>query len=222
VGRFSIKVPQFRQMKDKNQLKIIRIIATIYGLIIMAIAFSVEFMSGIIEYSRFLTAAASGPLLGIFLLAILVPIANWKGATVGALFSFLVIFTMAVGYLNLDNRNTGFLETSIHGCKNDSFSSIILSKENENYENFHNKTPWIIKNLNSSSVALETTHKTFSDYKFPENIYAISYMWYSVIGTFITVFVGTLVSFMTISKSDKTDLKFVHPWIQKIIRNKCS
>lgn len=44
----------------------------------MGVAFGVGLLSGVIESSLLAFSATSGPLLGCFILAMLVPIANWK------------------------------------------------------------------------------------------------------------------------------------------------
>ena len=50
----------------------------LYGFIIMGITFGVATLSGVIESSMLMTSATSGPLLGVFLLAMLFPCCNWK------------------------------------------------------------------------------------------------------------------------------------------------
>lgn len=42
-------------------------------------------------------------------------------------------------------------------------------------------------------------------------------MYWSIIGTFITVFVGTLISFLTPSKDDTYEAKLLHPLIVKCL-----
>lgn len=49
-----------------------------FGFVVMGIAFGVGFFSGVIESSMIAFSATSGPLLGAFILAMLIPIANWK------------------------------------------------------------------------------------------------------------------------------------------------
>jgi hypothetical protein len=44
----------------------------------MGISFGVATLSGVIESSMLMTSATSGPLLGVFLLAMLFPCVNWK------------------------------------------------------------------------------------------------------------------------------------------------
>lgn len=65
-------------MKDKHQLYSIKAIAIVYGLVIMGISFGVGLLDGVIESSMLVTSATSGPLLGVFLMAMLIPCCNWK------------------------------------------------------------------------------------------------------------------------------------------------
>ena len=44
----------------------------------MGISFGVATLSGVIESSMLMTSATSGPLLGVFILAMLFPCVNWK------------------------------------------------------------------------------------------------------------------------------------------------
>lgn len=72
------KLPCFGGLSDKQQLVAIKLINVVMGLITMGIAFGVAYMSGVIESSQLMTAATSGPLLGVFLLAMFCPACNWK------------------------------------------------------------------------------------------------------------------------------------------------
>lgn len=70
--------PYYKELKDKHQLYAIKAISVVYGFVIMGISFGVGLLSGVIESSMLVTSATSGPLLGVFLLAMLVPRCNWK------------------------------------------------------------------------------------------------------------------------------------------------
>lgn len=75
---FLSQSPAFSNLKDRHQLVMIKIVGAIYGVIIMGVSFGVGLLSGVIESSMLMTSATSGPLLGVFLLAMLVPCANKK------------------------------------------------------------------------------------------------------------------------------------------------
>lgn len=75
---FLSKIPCFKQFHDRQQLMVIKIMGILMGIITMGIAFGVALFSGVIESSQLMTSATSGPLLGVFLLAMLFPACNWK------------------------------------------------------------------------------------------------------------------------------------------------
>lgn len=69
---------RYKNVKDKQQLNAIKYLAFIYAVIVLGIAYCVGFLSGIIESAMLTGSATTGPLVGAFLLAMLVPIANSK------------------------------------------------------------------------------------------------------------------------------------------------
>lgn len=75
---FLSQLPRFRNFVDKKQLHFIKYIGVMYACIILGFAFCVGFLSGVIETAMLTSSATTGPLVGVFLLAVFVPIANWK------------------------------------------------------------------------------------------------------------------------------------------------
>lgn len=110
---FLSPMPHFKGMNDKQQLSIIRFIGCIFAFLVMGVAFSVGLLSGVIESAMLMTSATSGPLLGVFVLAMLCPMANWKGATIGMLASHISIIWITFGTLTTEKSPTVFLPTSI-------------------------------------------------------------------------------------------------------------
>lgn len=49
-------------------------------------------------------------------------------------------------------------------------------------------------------------------------MFAITYMYYSVLGTVITIVVGVLVSWTTRSDEDKYEAKLLHPYVTRLAR----
>lgn len=152
------------------------------------------------------------------MLAILVPFANWKGASVGMIVSHIVILSVTFGHLTQD-KSVQFLETSIAGCTNESFSSEI-QKPTSSLFTLNHQTPieiftWI---GNETTSTFNPPKATSDNGMFTQNLFAISYMYYSLFGTLITVSVGMIVSLLTLSKSDAYDSKFIHPWIYKLTK----
>lgn len=207
---FISPLPHFKGKTDTQQLTIIKLLGCMYGVLVMGVAFSVGLLSGVIESSMLMTSATSGPLLGVFLLAMLCPMANWKGASIGMILSHIITIWLTFGSFSIEKPPIVMLPTSIEGCSNDTFSSGISKP----------LTPWIL-----SSVPLEvgwdihntsfltSTQTPVADKNFIQNLYSVSYMYYAFLGTVITVFVGIAVSYMTASEEDAYDSKLLHPVI---------
>lgn len=205
---FLSQLPQFKGMSDKQQLGIIKTVAVIFGIITMGIAFCVGLLSGVIESSMLAFATTSGPLLGVFVLAMLIPVANWKGASAGMIVSNILIFWITFGAFTLDKPPTSDLPTSTEGCSNFTFSPSISKPQ----------TSWLVSHI--PKEALWSINSTTSTIAPPipertplESLYSVSYMYYSLLGTAITVVVGVIVSMLTQTSEDSYDSKLLHPVI---------
>lgn len=115
--------------------------------------------SGVIESSQLMTSATSGPLLGVFLLAMLFPSVNWKGAVAGMLWSHIIILWITFGgWMNVEKKSE-MLDLTIAGCDNSSFNPHIQPPV---YEMLHNLT--LARSAANSTflpeVAVETAPNT--------------------------------------------------------------
>ena len=66
----------FSQLSPNNQGFVVKIIGFTYGLITVGMAFIAGSFSGILAASLVVFGAASGPILGVFILGIFMPFAN--------------------------------------------------------------------------------------------------------------------------------------------------
>lgn len=200
------QIPSIRDLKDNQQLLFIKVISVIYGILIIGVSFLVAMLSGVIESSMLMTSATSGPLLGVFLLAMLVPCANWKGAAAGMIFSHVTTLWITFGHLTVSN-NVETLPLSTEDCRNDTFS------------------PWVTKpgivefvasNVTSEQSFVNATAETSGPLEF---LYGITYMYYAFIGSMSTVIVGIIVSLLTADpKGDMYEEHLLHPLAVKISR----
>lgn len=210
---FLSPLPRFKGISDKQQLNIIKFIGSIYGVMVMGVGFAVGLLSGVIESSMLMTSATSGPLLGVFLLAMLVPAANWKGAASGMIISHMITLWITFGSLTID-KEVILLPTSVEHCTNETFSSGITKPSRS----------WLLSNtpleVESDFSYLDPLQEVQvpQGRQFPESLYSVSYMYYSLIGTFITVIVGTVISYITAHRDDAYDSKLLHPMIYKLSR----
>lgn len=118
--------------------------------------------SGVIESSQLMTSATSGPLLGVFLLAMLFPSVNWKGAVAGMLWSHIIILWITFGgFMNVEKK-TQMLDLSIAGCDNSSFNPHIQPPVYEMLNNLTQTTRISNASLPAilQEVAVETAPNT--------------------------------------------------------------
>lgn len=237
-------IPAMRDMQDKHQLMAIKIIGVVYGFIIMGISFGVGLLSGVIESSMLVTSATSGPLLGVFVLAMLIPCCNWKGASTGVVLGHIITLWITYGGLTVDKPPTQILPLSVEGCSNSSFNPHVVKHVHawpvsSAYE-FMNRSAQayaahpaykyqlasnhIINATSALPVTLDaiTTTTTSLPGVAPSTsdpltaIYSMTYMYYSLVGCFVTISVGWLVSMLTQSEDDIYDEKLLHPLARKI------
>ncbi|XP_015594854.1 sodium-coupled monocarboxylate transporter 1 isoform X2 [Cephus cinctus] len=213
------QIPALSGLKDKHQLRAIKIIGVIYGFIIMGVSFLVGMLSGVIESSMLMTSATSGPLLGVFLLAMLVPCANWKGASAGMIFSHVTTLWITFGSLTI-TKNVEMLPLSTEGCRNDTISPFVVQPATiKSYLTHHTN----VTSSSASTMMMSTTQSTIlgsSEELSPlDYLYSITYMYYAFIGSFTTVFVGIVVSLLTADpKNDIYEEHLLHPLVLRLSR----
>lgn len=132
--------------------------------------------------------------------------------------SHIVILTATFGHLTLE-KTVEFLETSVEGCTNETFSSGIVKPTSPMFITLAQHKPIEVSSWMERQEIISTTPSPVQDHsQFPENVFAISYMYYSLFGTMITVFVGIIVSLLTQSKEDAYDAKFIHPMVYRMAK----
>ncbi|CAI6369177.1 unnamed protein product [Macrosiphum euphorbiae] len=192
---FVSQIPIFKGATEKNQLWCIKSISVITGFIVMGVAFIVAQSSGVIDASQLMTSATSGPLLGVFVLAMFFPSTNWKGAAAGMISSHLMTLFIVLGSLSIA-KEPNYLPVSTEGCTNTTFSPHIEPIFDIQYNQY--KMSFLNKTHDDISSVLSTPEvESSSTDDILTMLYSITYMYYSLLGTFVTVFVGVIVSYMT-------------------------
>lgn len=138
-----------------------------YGIASFGLIFLVEGRS-ILQATLTLNGLIGGILLGLFSLGIFFKKANLKGALYGGLLATLCVITLGIFALTFGEEET-FLETSTDSC-----SCIV------NASMIHPAS----QNIQVETVWYKSIHK-------------VSYMWYSMIGTVLTIILGLLISILT-------------------------
>ncbi|XP_050306716.1 sodium-coupled monocarboxylate transporter 1 [Anthonomus grandis grandis] len=207
-------LPVSKGLKDLDQLRCIKIVGVIFALVIMGIAFGIGMLEGVIESSLLVTSATSGPLLGVFIMAMLIPCANWKGASFGVIFGHVIILWITFGGLTVEKPPIVPLPLNTDGCTNTSFNDHILKLEHQGTFWKDSTTPIPFMIYNDSLALINTTRAEKLD---PLTaLYSTTYMYYSFLGCIITVIIGWSVSYFTSNESDLYDENLIHPWARKM------
>lgn len=133
--------------------------------------------------------------------------------------SHMIVLFVTFGHLTID-KTVEFLDTSIEGCTNESFSSGIVKPTSPMFISLAQYKPIEVSSWmeRQSSIESTTMSPAVDGSQFPESVFKISYMYYSLFGTCITVVVGMIVSLLTRSESDAYDSKYIHPAIYRITK----
>ncbi|XP_052745020.1 sodium-coupled monocarboxylate transporter 1 [Bicyclus anynana] len=208
---FVSAAPAFRGISDSQQLTVIKIIGVVYALVIMLLSLGVGQVGGVVEGSLLVTSATSGALLGVFLLAALVPVANGRGALAGMLSAHAVTAWLAVGRLLYVDDAVAMLPLSVEGCGNSTAAAALPLAVNRT-----------LAELAPVLRALQTAHAPHAAPHGPLwaallRLYSVSYMWYAVLGTLVCVLVGALVGAAT-GAQHTVDPRLLHPLVARLCR----
>lgn len=121
----------------------------------------------ILQATLTLNGLIGGIILGLFSLGIFFKKANLKGALYGGFLATLCVLTLGILALSYGTEEP-FLKTSVEGC-----SCSVNNATSNLLDELVVESPWYT------------------------SIYKVSYMWYSMIGTLLTIFFGLSISIMT-------------------------
>lgn len=132
--------------------------------------------------------------------------------------SHITVLFVTFGHLSIGKSAAKFLETSIEGCTNQSFSSDIAKPSTPMLLTLSNHQPIVVDRWTQNVTSSTEVPMAHIEGGFMHSIFSVSYMYYAFFGTAITVVVGMLVSLVTQSDSDAYDSKYIHPVVYKITK----
>ncbi|XP_064614404.1 sodium-coupled monocarboxylate transporter 1-like isoform X2 [Liolophura sinensis] len=183
---------KFGHLPDEKVTWVTRGLVVLYGVIGVGVAFLVEQLGGtVLQASLTINGAAGAPLVGIFILGAFFPCINWIGAIIGGVLGFSFSMWLIIGkYLT---KPVDFkLPTSVEGCY------FNVSNSNTSVSVWANSS----QHLQGTSLKSDIHHDIIG----LEQLYSISYLWFSAIGILSTILVGFLVSVITgLSKREDID-----------------
>ncbi|XP_068133074.1 sodium-coupled monocarboxylate transporter 1-like isoform X2 [Hyperolius riggenbachi] len=154
-----------------------------YGILCIAMSAVASFMGSVIQAALSIFAIVGGPLLGLFSLGMFFPYSNSLGAVVGLLSGFSVSLWVGIGaqiYPPLPERSRP-LSLSTQGCH-------LVIPEGPDW---NGTTALPVTMLSNSTTFLpeSSARPEIADYW-----YSLSYLYFSILGTIVTVIVGLIVS----------------------------
>ncbi|KAK2506998.1 hypothetical protein MC885_005182 [Smutsia gigantea] len=185
--------PHFRSLSERSLSWISQGMSVLFGALCIGMAALASLMGALLQAALSIFGMVGGPLLGLFALGILVPFANSTGAIAGLLAGFAVSLWVGIGaqlYPPLPERTMPLiLET--HGC-------------NSTY----NGTNWMTTTempFSTSAFQVYNVERT----PLMDNWYSLSYLYFSTLGTLVTIFMGMLISLPTGGRQQNLDHRFV-------------
>ncbi|NXN02548.1 SC5A8 protein, partial [Sylvia borin] len=181
--------PYFKSLSEKKLSRISMGMSLFYGGVCIAMAAVASLLGALLQAALSIFGMVGGPLLGLFALGILCSFANGIGAFVGLISGFVISLWVGIGsqiYPPLPER-TKPLYLSTAGCN-------ITSG-----------------NLTSTEIPLTTVFSTPGAERpaLADNWYSLSYLYFSTLGTLVTVVVGIIISLLTGGLKQNTDPKFL-------------
>ncbi|NXW47452.1 SC5A8 protein, partial [Nyctiprogne leucopyga] len=181
--------PYFRSLSEKKLSWISMGTSLFYGGVCIAMAALASLLGALLQAALSIFGMVGGPLLGLFALGILCSFANGIGAFVGLVSGFVISLWVGIGsqiYPPLPDR-TKPLYLSTAGCNISS------------------------GNLTTTENPLTTVFNTPTAERpaLADNWYSLSYLYFSTLGTLITVAVGIIISLLTGGLKQNIDRKFL-------------
>ena len=213
----------FPNLDEEKATNISKIVVVVYGLIAVAIAFlllKVEGPMGQIFIS--FMGAIAGPTTGLFLLSIFNRRTSVKGAVIGVISAMTIVLWLSLGQnFSPSVTQTPFLALGpIDQCQRNNSRTSTDFMLNSSIQDI--SPPYDVL-LPTSTI--ETSSSNSEEKSGLTVFYSISYMYFDLIGVFIVLTAGSIVSLFTARAVPvSADDKYILPlsvFIPRIIRKKC-
>ncbi|KAF0877070.1 sodium-coupled monocarboxylate transporter 1 [Crocuta crocuta] len=185
--------PHFRSLSERSLSWISQGMSVLFGALCIGMAAVASLMGALLQAALSIFGMVGGPLLGLFALGILVPFANSIGALAGLVAGFVVSLWVGIGaqlYPPLPERTLP-LSLETYGC-------------NSTY----NVTNWVTTTempFSTSAFQVHGAERT----PLMDNWYSVSYLYFSTLGTLVTLFMGMLISLTTGGRKQNLDRRFL-------------
>lgn len=183
---------------DENRKPLVNIgVSVVTGMAGVVASIIASQLGGIFQVGQTILGAIHAPLLGLFILGMCCPFANKIGGSVGFTVSIVFNFWVTIGTM-IYGKGTPYLGFDDDGCD-------------------YPTTDFVNLTSTTTEAWSSTTEVPEDDYTFP--LYLMSYTLYSLWGTSITFFVGSVVSLLTKPWSaDVSGKEYIHPAFYKLMK----
>ncbi|CAL4070302.1 unnamed protein product, partial [Meganyctiphanes norvegica] len=187
-------LPAFAKCSKTTETRINKGLSLLVGMVMIMLAYLSSLLGGILQAFNTLNGVTAGPMVGLFLMAVLLPWVNHYGAAAGLISSWVLMAWVALGSF-FYSPSPELLSMSTDGCP-------------------HNNTTLGI------ATPVVVTDQIITPGWMTTNIYGISYCLLQIIGAIICILIGTLVSIATGGMKEINISKdYVHPIIHKWIKS---
>ncbi|XP_061495459.1 sodium-coupled monocarboxylate transporter 1-like [Rhineura floridana] len=187
--------PYFKSLTERKLSWISKGMSLFYGGVCIAMAALASLLGGLLQAALSIFGMIGGPLLGLFSLGVLCPFANPVGSFVGLIGGFTASLWVGIGaqiYHPL-SHSTMPLNLSTIGCN-------ISNPGTEEYWTASTEPPEL-----TTSLKMQATERPIlADYW-----YSLSYLYFSTLGTLVTIAVGIVASLLTGGLRQNVDRKFM-------------
>ena len=186
-------IKSFVTVREESETLILKILAFAYGIGCLLLTFLVEYLgAGVLQASLTIFGVVGGPLLGLFSLGMMTRRANEKGALCGFLAAMVFLFWIGFGKPKPLPKPLPLLNNGTH-CPGPEWGT----------------------NLTTAELRSDTDDADGQTYFYP---FCISYAWYAMIGTMITVILGYVSSFGFQKKENIDPNLFIGPIREAVLK----
>ncbi|XP_029455581.1 sodium-coupled monocarboxylate transporter 1-like [Rhinatrema bivittatum] len=187
--------PYFKSLNDKKLSWISQGASVFFGAVCIAMAAVASSMGSLIQAALSIFGMIGGPLLGLFSLGILFPVANSTGAIVGLISGFVISLWVGIG-------------AQLYPPSAERSLPLYLNTKGCNFTSAHLDGNW------TSTIAVPTMStlgqtQVHERPAIADNWYSLSYLYLSLLATLVVIIVGIIVSLLTGGRNQNVNRDFL-------------
>ncbi|BFY99441.1 hypothetical protein BsWGS_02481 [Bradybaena similaris] len=201
------------RVSENTATLITKLIVCFYGLVSIGLAYAANSVKGsLMQAALSILGAWGGPLFGVFFLGASMPWANKYGALTGGIVGLLLNVWMAIGNQMYGRKIKTLNPPQIDLCH----SNFANTTYNETFSYITSNATMPLTDMFSLASERPTIQPEKDPYAFGFFLYDVSYEWYGLIGSVVTVSIGVIVSLCSRSAvQSKPNPKLIFPFARR-------